>query len=186
MPILHNVPNRLRLCRFCITKPVDLVAAQAWPVALAARRPNRGPRIVRSWDRLAPWWPWSVGPGPGAGGRGPRPGGPGPGGPGPGAGGRLVAQLVPGRAAGAWSRSWCLVAQLVPVAVFVFVCRPVPCLYVPARTYKHPGPRSWDRGRWPWAASPGPWPPVRAPWRVGKGPATRGPKKRAGCKLRGL
>jgi hypothetical protein len=98
----------------------------------------------------------------------------------------LVAQLVPGRAAGAWSRSWCLVAQLVPVAVFVFVCRPVPCLYVPARTYKHPGPRSWDRGRWPWAASPGPWPPVRAPWRVGKGPATRGPKKRAGCKLRGL
>jgi hypothetical protein len=45
---------------------------------------------------------------------------------------------------------------LVPVAVFVFVCRPVPCLYVRARTYKHPGPRSWDRGRWPWAASPGP------------------------------
>ena len=97
-------------------------------MAPAARRLNRGPCIVRSWDRLAPWWPWSVGPGAWA--VGPAAGT-------VGRGAWTWCRWPPGRAAGAGGH---LVAQLVPVAVFVFVCRPVPCLYVQARTYKHPGP----------------------------------------------
>jgi hypothetical protein len=83
-------------------------------------------------------------------------------GPGLGAGGRVCVCMSPGP---------------------VFVC---PGSHVQTPRAAQLGPWPVAVGRVAWAASLGPWPPVRAPWRVGKGPATRGPKKRAGCKLRGL
>jgi hypothetical protein len=76
-----------------------MVAAQAWPVAPGAGRLIRGPRIVRSWDRLAPWWPWPVGPG--AWPVGPAAGAGRPGGLGPAAG-------TVGRGARPWCRWPCL------------------------------------------------------------------------------
>jgi len=125
-------------------------------VALAARRPNRGPRIVRSWDRLAPWWPWSVGPGPGAGGR------------------ALVAlvalDLVPGPGArpwcpalvpvAAWSRSWCP-ARAAGAGGRVCVCMS------PGPVFVCPGPHVQT----PRAAQLGPWPVAvgRVAWAVAAG-----------------